>query len=232
MRAPCPARRGSARLKRFSLDAAVAVPARRRNQLEKRCGAPCGAPASRGARARAAKPPMQSSPPPGGPPAPSQPVPAPVRVRTGGGRGPALRRRPQPRHRPAAWMARYVERKVGVRQLLAEAVRRGGASRGVPVIGRFGLLRSGRVEPDGGRSHSAPVQPRSKLFPGNRLDRARVQLGHAALDLNLPRVLIFEVSLRPAPRRRPADRGPRLVTRMVPFRNRTEAGRWFDSCPA
>ena len=46
-----------------------------------------------------------------------------------------------------------------VPELLAKAVRRRRVSRGVPVICRFRLLRCGRVEPDGGRSHSAPVQP-------------------------------------------------------------------------
>jgi hypothetical protein len=60
----------------------------------------------------------------------------------------------------------------GVPELLAKTVRRGSVTSGVPVICGFRLLRCGRVEPDGGRSHSAPVQPRSKFFPGNRLDRA------------------------------------------------------------
>src|SRR2546426_4935230 len=75
-----------------------------------------------------------------------------------------------------------------VPELFAEAVRRRRVSRGVPVICRFRLLRCGRVEPDGGRRPSAPVQPRSKLFPGNCLDRARVQLRHSALDLDPPPV--------------------------------------------
>src|SRR6266498_286322 len=45
------------------------------------------------------------------------------------------------------------------------------------------------MEPDGDSSHSASVQSCSELFPGNCLDRARVELRHPAFDLDPPRVL-------------------------------------------
>jgi hypothetical protein len=57
-----------------------------------------------------------------------------------------------------------------VSHLLAKSVGRGEISSRVPVIGRFRLLRRSRMEPDGCRSHSAPVQPGSNLFPGDCLN--------------------------------------------------------------
>jgi hypothetical protein len=59
-----------------------------------------------------------------------------------------------------------------VPQFFAKSVGHGEVSGGVPFIGRFRLLRCGRVEPDSGRGHSAPVQPGPNLFPGDGLDRA------------------------------------------------------------
>jgi hypothetical protein len=49
----------------------------------------------------------------------------------------------------------------GPSQLFTKATRGGRVFRGIPLIGRFHLLRCGRMEPDSRRGHSAPVQPRS-----------------------------------------------------------------------
>ena len=59
-------------------------------------------------------------------------------------------------------------------QFYAETASRCRVSSGVPVIRGFHLLRCGRMEPDSRCGHLALVQTRSKLFPWNRLDGARV----------------------------------------------------------
>jgi hypothetical protein len=45
------------------------------------------------------------------------------------------------------------------------------------------------MKPDGVGSHSASVQSCFELFPGNCLDRARVQFRHPGFDLVPPRIL-------------------------------------------
>jgi hypothetical protein len=74
----------------------------------------------------------------------------------------------------------------GVREFLTEGFCRSRVSDGVPVMGRFCLLRGRRVKPDCCRGHSAPVRSGSNLFPGDGLDRAGVQLGHATFNLDSP----------------------------------------------
>lgn len=53
-----------------------------------------------------------------------------------------------------------------VSQLVAKAMCCGWILRGVPVISRLRLLRGCRMESDSGARHSATVQPRSQLVPG------------------------------------------------------------------
>ena len=55
---------------------------------------------------------------------------------------------------------------------VAKAVANVRISIGVPCIRFFRLHRGSGVEPDGCRHESAAVQPRPKLFPGNRFHRA------------------------------------------------------------